>query len=142
MSSDDLSGVSLLDLFRIETENQAQVLTQGLLALERAPTSAEELEACMRAAHSLKGAARIVDRSAAVTVAHAMEDCFVAAQEGRLTLDQAHIDWLLRGIDFLTRAAKGDDAEAATWSARRPRDRSVRGRNAGRSERAAVRRHA
>ena len=32
----------------------------------------------MRAAHSLKGAARIVGLDAAVRVAHAMEDCFVA----------------------------------------------------------------
>jgi len=34
----------------------------------------------MRAAHSLKGAARIVDLADGVRVAHAMEDCFVAAQ--------------------------------------------------------------
>ena len=37
----------------------------------------------MRAAHSLKGAARIVGLDAAVRVAHAMEDCLVAAQKGR-----------------------------------------------------------
>ena len=36
----------------------------------------------MRAAHSLKGAARIVGLDAGVGVAHAMEDCFVAAQTG------------------------------------------------------------
>ena len=49
----------------------------------------------MRAAHSLKGAARIVGLDVGVRVAHAMEDCFVAAQEGRLTLRQAQIDLLL-----------------------------------------------
>ena len=36
----------------------------------------------MRAAHSLKGAARIVGLDVGVRVAHAMEDCFVAAQRG------------------------------------------------------------
>ena len=36
----------------------------------------------MRAAHSLKGAARIVGLTVGVRVAHAMEDCFVAAQQG------------------------------------------------------------
>jgi two-component system sensor histidine kinase and response regulator WspE len=40
----------------------------------------------MRAAHSLKGAARIVGMDAGVSVAHVMEDCLVAAQEGRLLL--------------------------------------------------------
>ena len=74
----------MLDLFRMEAESQTQVLTAGLLALERDPAAADQLEACMRAAHSLKGAARIVGLEAGVSVAHAMEDCFVAAQEGRV----------------------------------------------------------
>ncbi|HEV2681783.1 MAG TPA: Hpt domain-containing protein, partial [Rhodanobacter sp.] len=77
MSTGNLSDYSMHDLFRMETEGQGQVLTDGLLALERAPTSAAGLEACMRAAHSLKGAARIVGLVAAVVVAHAMEDCLV-----------------------------------------------------------------
>ena len=36
----------------------------------------------MRAAHSIKGAARVVGVDPAVSVAHVMEDCFVAAQKG------------------------------------------------------------
>ena len=79
MSTHDLSQLSMLDLFRMEAESQVQVLTSGLLALERDHAAAEQLESCMRAAHSLKGAARIVDLADAVRVAHAMEDCFVAA---------------------------------------------------------------
>ena len=74
----------MLDLFREEAETQAQVLTTGLLALERHDAVADQLEACMRAAHSLKGAARIVGLTVGVRVAHAMEDCFVAAQQGRI----------------------------------------------------------
>ena len=79
MSTSDLSQVSMLDLFRMEAETQAQVMTAGLLALERDSAAAEHLELCMRAAHSLKGAARIVGLDVGVSVAHAMEDCFVAA---------------------------------------------------------------
>src|SRR5450755_3605353 len=93
----------MLDLFRMEAETQGEVLTAGLLALERAPTAADRLEECMRAAHSLKGAARIVGLHAGVSVAHAMEDCFVAAQEGRIVLRQPQIDRLLRGVDLLAR---------------------------------------
>ena len=88
MSAGDLSEIPMLDLFRMEAETQTQVMTSGLLALERDPIAAEQLESCMRAAHSLKGAARIVGLTVGVSVAHAMEDCFVAAQRGRLRLGQ------------------------------------------------------
>ena len=81
MSAPDLSQLSMHDLFRLETENQTQALTTGLLALERNPTAADHLEACMRAAHSLKGAARMVDVDAGVALAHAMEDFLVACQD-------------------------------------------------------------
>ena len=101
----DISQFSMLDLFRVEAEAQAQVLTSGLLALERDHAAADQLEACMRAAHSLKGAARIVNLDVGVRVAHAMEDCFVAAQEGRLTLRKKPIDLLLGATDLLARIA-------------------------------------
>ena len=78
----------------LEAETQAQVLTSGLLALERDHALSGELEACMRAAHSLKGAARIVNLAVGVRVAHAMEECFVAAQKGALTLRKKQIDLL------------------------------------------------
>ena len=111
----DLSKFSMLDLFRVEAETQALVLTSGLLALERDPALADQLEACMRAAHSLKGAARIVGLAVGVRVAHAMEDCFVAAQQGQLTLRQAHIDLLLRATDLLARIAHTAEAEIGQW---------------------------
>ena len=113
MSSEDLSELSMLELFRIEVENHAPLLTAGLLALERDPEAADQLEACMRAAHSLKGAASIVGLGAAVGVAHAMEDCFVAAQEGRLRLRQGHIDPLLDGVDLLVRLARTSGTDHA-----------------------------
>lgn len=94
---------SLRELFRVEASAQAQALVAGLLALEQEPHRADQLEACMRAAHSLKGAARLVDIGAGVIVAHAMEELFVAAQEGRVTLSQAQIDVLLNGVDLITR---------------------------------------
>src|SRR5688572_4198300 len=105
MSSHDLSQHSMLDLFRLEAESQIQVLTSGLLALERDHAASSQLEACMRAAHSLKGAVRIVDLPVAVRVAHAMEDCFVAAQEGRLVLGRQSIDVLLKATDVIGRIA-------------------------------------
>jgi len=109
MTPDQMKDASMLELFRLEAEAQTQVLSQGLLALERNPAQADQLEACMRAAHSLKGAARIVGLDAGVQVAHVMEDCLVGAQEGRLLLAPEHIDALLAGTDILLHIA---DAQA------------------------------
>ena len=79
MTPDQMRDASLLDLFRLEAEAQKHVLDTGLLILERDPANASQLEACMRAAHSLKGAARIVGLDHGVQIAHAMEDLLVAA---------------------------------------------------------------
>ena len=105
MTPEQMRDASLLELFSLEAEAQTQVLNAGLLALERNPTQADQLEACMRAAHSLKGAARIVGVDAGVSVSHVMEDCLVSAQEGRLYLQREHIDALLQGTDLLMRIA-------------------------------------
>ncbi|UHC80009.1 hybrid sensor histidine kinase/response regulator [Pseudomonas sp. NIBR-H-19] len=105
MTPEQMRDASLLELFSLEAEAQTQVLSAGLLALERNPTQADHLESCMRAAHSLKGAARIVGVDSGVSVAHVMEDCLVSAQEGRLLLRPEHIDALLQGTDLLMRIA-------------------------------------
>lgn len=112
--TDDLSQFSLRDLFRIEAEGQTQELMQGLLQLEKDPSRSDLLEACMRAAHSLKGAARIVELGVAVTMAHAMEDIFVQAQNGALVLDRDRIDLLLKGVDLLIVMAKSPDLESGS----------------------------
>ncbi|MGE4321856.1 MAG: hybrid sensor histidine kinase/response regulator [Sphingobium sp.] len=96
---------SMHDLYRMEVRTQVQELVAGLLALESDPLRADQLEACMRAAHSLKGAARLVDVGAGVIVAHSMEELFVAAQEERIVLDRGRIDLLLKGTDLLSAIA-------------------------------------
>jgi two-component system, chemotaxis family, sensor histidine kinase and response regulator WspE len=110
--TDDPRRPSLIELFREEARTQARVLNDGLLTLERAPRDAAALEACMRAAHSLKGAARIVGVQVGVALAHEMEECFVAAQEGRVLLDGGWIDALLRGVDIVARIGNDDEESA------------------------------
>ena len=104
-----LGDSSMMELFRLEVEAQATILTNGLLVLETQPESAQELEALMRAAHSVKGAARIVGLDAAVQLAHVMEDCFVAAQNKTITLEADQIDVLLRGVDLLQSLSQVSD---------------------------------
>src|SRR3954463_7436265 len=102
MSSETgLEDMSLIDLFRSEVETHSELLSAALLALERSPSDTSRIDEMMRAAHSIKGAARVVGVDAAVPVAHVMEDCFLAAQKGAIKLSPADVDVLLRGVDLL-----------------------------------------
>ena len=118
--AEDLSGFSMLELFRLEAETQTAVLSAGVLAIEELERSPQTVESMMRAAHSLKGAARIVGLDPAVRVAHALEDVFVAAGKGVFRVQPRHADRLLAGIDFLGAIAKADDAlqPDGPWPAR------------------------
>lgn len=108
MTNPDFSELSMLDLFHMEVETQTALLSENLLALESQSeaTSAarsELLASLMRAAHSIKGAARIVQVEPAVKIVHVMEDCFVAAQQGKIILSSSQIDRFLQGVDLLQR---------------------------------------
>jgi two-component system sensor histidine kinase and response regulator WspE len=106
MSGTPAIDPSLLELFRSELEVHLPTLNEGLLALEKDPGATAQLEALMRAAHSIKGAARIVGLGPTVQLTHVLEDCFVAAQEGRIRLTGDSVDVLLRAVDLLPRVAR------------------------------------
>jgi len=108
---------SLIELFRLEAENQTAILTSGLLELERGPAAPQLLQTLLRAAHSLKGAARIVNLQPAARVAHEMEDCLIAAQEGKIQLRGAEIDLLFRGVDLLLQSSKAVEENLPAWEA-------------------------
>jgi two-component system sensor histidine kinase and response regulator WspE len=105
-----LADASMLDLFRLEAEGQGRALETGLLALESG-AGAEALEPLMRAAHSLKGAARIVGLSAAVELAHAMEDVLESGRKGARAISPADVELLLNGTDIFQDLSR-TDAEA------------------------------
>ena len=69
----------------------------------------------MRASHSIKGAARIVQIEPAVKIAHVMEDCFMAAMERTITITPNHIDFLLQGVDFLQSIGTVEQDEFNIW---------------------------
>jgi two-component system sensor histidine kinase and response regulator WspE len=113
----DLSQFSMQDLFRMEADAQTIILTDGLLAMERHSADASAVESMMRAAHSIKGAAAIVDLSVVVQLAHGMEDAFVAAQQGKLQLTPNRVDVLLAGVDLILQVSRLDDNGVAPWLA-------------------------
>lgn len=117
MSSDTSLDDTLIDLFRSEVETHTEVLSAALLALERAPRDTSRIDEMMRAAHSIKGAARVVGVDPAVSVAHVMEDCFVEAQKGAISFSPGDVDILLSGVDLLSRisaATRDPNVDLAT----------------------------
>jgi len=114
----DMVDPTMLDLFQTEVETHVAVLNDGLLALESNPGATDQLEALMRAAHSIKGGARVLGLDVAVRAAHVMEDCFVAAQKGEVSLGPDQIDILLRIVDILTQLAHSLSQGETDWLGR------------------------
>jgi two-component system sensor histidine kinase and response regulator WspE len=86
--------------------------------LESEAATAQHIEPLMRAAHSIKGAARIVGVDLAVRLAHAMEEVFVAAQRGETRLQPADIDVLLHATDVLAELAKLSGDDVSSWTSK------------------------
>lgn len=111
----DLGGFSLFELFRAEAETHAAALSDGLVRLE-GTSDASVVEPLMRAAHSIKGAARVIGLDVAVRLAHAIEDVLVAMQKGREAIQPARIDQLLKGTDLLASLARIEESAVPSWS--------------------------
>jgi two-component system, chemotaxis family, sensor histidine kinase and response regulator WspE len=116
MSGGNLGNMSVYELFRLEVEGQVPLLTDALLALEIDAADANHLKMCMRCVHSLKGAARMVNLDAGVSLAHGMEECLVSVQQATLPLRHRHIDALLRGADLLKQIAYTPETDIGKWS--------------------------
>ncbi len=97
----------MIKIFLMDLETNSTALEQNLLALEDGADS-KAVESLMRAAHSIKGAARIVNLNLEISMAHSMEDIFNAVQQGKLTLTAPHIDVLLKVTDVFRRLSQID----------------------------------
>jgi len=107
----------MFELFREEVRAHADTLSRDLLEAEADPTNSTRLESLMRAAHSIKGAARIVGIDLGVRLSHVMEDALVAAQYGKIRLTSPDIDLLLRGADVLAGLAELTPGTIGAWEA-------------------------
>ena len=106
---------SMLKMFREEVISHGSIISDCLLALENDSTNDVMLEKLMRAAHSEKGAARLVGVEVIVGIAHVMEDVFVAAQNKQLRLNEDGIDLLLAANDLVSEIANLDENRMAMW---------------------------
>lgn len=105
----------LLELFKQEAETHIRYISQSLLEWEEDISNLEKIQELMRAAHSLKGAARIIGLTEFSQIAHILEDCFVAAQKGTLTLKAEDFDTILACIDFLSEVIHLSNDDLINW---------------------------
>jgi two-component system, chemotaxis family, sensor kinase CheA len=120
MTPDDLNE-RLLTTFVQELEEQVRELNSGLLALEQQPGDVELIRSLFRAAHTIKGAARVVAVPIVEPVCHAIESVFANIRDGRQSLTGSDFSLLFATCDALQDAAsrlrsgeslKGSSAEA------------------------------
>ena len=89
--------------FRVEARELLDALSRGVLELERAPGDKPLVARLLRHAHTLKGAARVVQHQVIGDLAHEAEDALGAhREEGSPPIPPARIDALLRLVDAIS----------------------------------------
>ncbi|SOD41092.1 hybrid sensor histidine kinase/response regulator [Nitrosovibrio sp. Nv4] len=112
--NDEFLG-KLLATFRIEADAHLHAMASGLLVLEKTPVAEQRdtiVEMIFRAAHSLKGAARVVNLTQVEAVCRSLENVLSAMKDKRLAISSQLVDLLLRATDVLAEllAVEGNSA--------------------------------
>src|SRR5437868_635439 len=110
-------------LFRAESEEHLETLDHGLLRLETQPDDRATLEEVFRAAHSVKGSARMLGVASVEKIAHQLEDELSAARRGATALTPEVFDRFHHGLDAIRKlireAVTGEPADIALQHALR-----------------------
>ncbi len=96
--------------FRVEARDLVDGLSQGLLELERAPPDKGLVGRLLRLAHTLKGAARVVQQSAIAELAHGIEEVLAPLREGQSRLPKERGLELFRLVDAIGAQLKAIEA--------------------------------
>ena len=107
MELDDKFIRELIETFSSELYDQIQVISDGLLTLEKGLDDSDRQElinVLFRAAHNIKGAARGVDVLDVVAMSHRMESLFGAVKNGEILLEAEVINLCLETLDRMREA--------------------------------------
>jgi two-component system chemotaxis sensor kinase CheA len=119
MSLSEQIRQKLIATFQAEQREHLQTMTQALLALEQEPGSPSPavLDELFRAAHSMKGSARVVGLTAVESLAHALEELLMGLRDGRLSFTRTLFDLFYQSLDaaelLLAQAETGDTTPPA-----------------------------
>jgi len=100
----DAFAKKLLATFRLEMEEHLKNIISGFIALEKGPDpqdKAEIIETVFRESHSLKGAARAVNRTDIETICQSLENIFSALKRQEIQLSALVFDTLHQVLDIL-----------------------------------------
>jgi len=106
--------------FKVEAEEHVQAISSGLLEIEKTSDIERQnqiIEAIFREAHSLKGAARSVNRKDIEAVSQSLESVFAALKRQELTSSPELFDLLSRAIDSLRKLSSSTEVEPSTSEA-------------------------
>ena len=99
----------IMKTFKAELDDHLGTLNKDLLAIEENPSRDDRehlMEEILRAAHSLKGAARAVGLSDIVSIVDKLEDCLSAINQGKLTPVAEVFDVIFPSLDMMKQAMK------------------------------------
>ncbi len=101
MALDDALMKQLMVVFEVELAEQIQLMTTEILALEKASNddAKKHLDDILRAAHTIKGAAKGVEQNDIVEVIHRFESIVSALAKGVIQHSSAVLDLLLEALD-------------------------------------------
>ncbi|MBF0239249.1 MAG: hybrid sensor histidine kinase/response regulator [SAR324 cluster bacterium] len=99
--------------FKIEARELLGTLNQGLISLETTPEDSNVLNKVFRAAHTMKGASRLVQLNTTGEISHHLESLLDHARTTPLSTAQIELCFEgLRGIDLIvTKLEKGENPE-------------------------------
>jgi two-component system chemotaxis sensor kinase CheA len=110
----------LLSAFKVEADEHIKSITAGLIDLEKElepQVKAGIIETVFREAHSLKGAARAVNRSDMEIICQSLEGVFSGLKRREIDLDSSLFDTLHRSMDMLKDITLSPPEEAAAGTA-------------------------
>ena len=117
-----------LEQFLLESREHVEQATAELLALEKSPADKARLDGVLRAFHTLKGGAGIVDFTAMAHAIHAAEGVLVGARSGNRAITSQFVseclgcvDQIVQWLDTIAATGalpKGADVQARALTAR------------------------
>lgn len=98
-----------------EAREHVNALNKGMIELEKCPGDMDLIHHIFRAAHTIKGSARMLKLMSISELAHKVEDVFGALREGKIEFSSELSSVLYKGIDaiavLIEKTARGEDTQ-------------------------------
>ncbi len=111
----------LFEIFKMECDEHIQKLNSGLISLEENPNQPGLTEEIFREAHSLKGAARMLNYTSIENISHHMETILGKVKKNEMALSHETTDLILKGLDTvesivnkISQGEEGNDIDSSS----------------------------